>query len=329
MAKIDVEIFTNEIEKTYTILKQNLIMIDTIKELIAQGNLSEDAIANLNTSRERIYDMINGLEGAIDNTNTTIENMNKVMPTDINVDANKYIILEHDGVEITGQKKKVKLEGTPVYKLNKTFFNSDWSISLTDATDLATIKECLKDALTRPVYLQTKYVNDDSLLTGPVYMLIGYCYQNQYATQARCLIVDMTTGNGKVPSILAITLIGDDIQTDVYSLKLKTIFGNQSLVGTGNINLYRHQLTLTMAGGTQNETKLYCIIYSSNNLNINSLQNLVTVTKATNGYILIGTIDPNATTDANKSYIFVYNGSKWLYNNNFALTAVTDVVKPI
>lgn len=109
MAKIDVEVFTNEIEKTYTILKQNLIMIDTIKELIAQGNLSEDAIAILKTSIERAYAMMNGLEGAIDNTNATIENMNKVMPTDINSDNNGYLILEHDGVEITGQKKVVKI----------------------------------------------------------------------------------------------------------------------------------------------------------------------------------------------------------------------------
>lgn len=85
MAKIDIEVFTNEIEKTYTILKQNLIMIDTIKELIAQGNLSEDAIASLKTSREIIYAMLSGLETAIDNTNATIENMNKVMLTDKNV----------------------------------------------------------------------------------------------------------------------------------------------------------------------------------------------------------------------------------------------------
>ena len=109
MAKIDIEIFTNEIEKTYTILKQNLIMIDTIKQLIAQGNLSEEAIASLKTSIERANAMISGLEGAIDKTNTTIENMNNVMATDINTDSDGYLILEHDGVEITGQNKLVKI----------------------------------------------------------------------------------------------------------------------------------------------------------------------------------------------------------------------------
>lgn len=41
-----------------------------------------------------------------------IENLSAVMPTDINVDANGYAILEHDGTEITGQTKKVKFAQT-------------------------------------------------------------------------------------------------------------------------------------------------------------------------------------------------------------------------
>lgn len=43
-------------------------------------------------------------------TNTqNIENLSAVTPTDINVDANGYAILEHDGTEITGQKKKLQV----------------------------------------------------------------------------------------------------------------------------------------------------------------------------------------------------------------------------
>ena len=38
-----------------------------------------------------------------------IENLSAVMPTDINVDANGYAILEHDGTEITGQKKQIPI----------------------------------------------------------------------------------------------------------------------------------------------------------------------------------------------------------------------------
>ena len=40
------------------------------------------------------------------------EELVKVTPTDINVDANGYAILEHDGTEITGQAKKVKFAQT-------------------------------------------------------------------------------------------------------------------------------------------------------------------------------------------------------------------------
>ena len=40
-------------------------------------------------------------------TSTALENLTKVMPTDINVDSNHKLILEHDGTEITGQKKQV------------------------------------------------------------------------------------------------------------------------------------------------------------------------------------------------------------------------------
>ena len=41
-----------------------------------------------------------------------IENLSAVTPTDINVDANGYAVLEHDGTEITGQTKKVKFAQT-------------------------------------------------------------------------------------------------------------------------------------------------------------------------------------------------------------------------
>lgn len=42
-------------------------------------------------------------------TKETIDNLSAEMPTDINTDKNYNLILEHDGTEITGQKKKVVL----------------------------------------------------------------------------------------------------------------------------------------------------------------------------------------------------------------------------
>lgn len=63
-------------------------------------------------------------------TNTqNIENLSAVMPTDINVDSNYNLILEHDGNEITGQKKLLKLfkyaeNGDFVYDNNIYIYNS-------------------------------------------------------------------------------------------------------------------------------------------------------------------------------------------------------------
>ena len=57
---------------------------------------------------------------------------------------------------------------------------------------------------------------------------------------------------------------------------LKTLFGNKSIVGLGNIDLYRHVITFTpsnmsVGGGIR------LVVYSSNNLKVNSLTDLKTL----------------------------------------------------
>lgn len=57
---------------------------------------------------------------------------------------------------------------------------------------------------------------------------------------------------------------------------LKTLFGNKSIVGYGNIDLYRHVITFTpsnmsVGGGIR------LVVYSSNNLKVNSLTDLKTL----------------------------------------------------
>lgn len=49
------------------------------------------------------------LQGQVASNTQNVENLSAVMPTDINVDANGYAILEHDGTEITGQNKKLQV----------------------------------------------------------------------------------------------------------------------------------------------------------------------------------------------------------------------------
>lgn len=56
---------------------------------------------------------------------------------------------------------------------------------------------------------------------------------------------------------------------------VKTLFGNQSIYGSGNIDLYKHNLHIV--GTTAGTTDLYCQIISSNNLKIDSLTDLQTI----------------------------------------------------
>lgn len=56
--------------------------------------------------------------------------------------------------------------------------------------------------------------------------------------------------------------------------QLKTLFGNQSLVGTGNIDLYRHEIAYTNING---DIFGYSTLYSSKNLQCGSLSDLKTL----------------------------------------------------
>lgn len=58
-------------------------------------------------------------------------------------------------------------------------------------------------------------------------------------------------------------------------LELKTLFGNQNILGDGNIDLYNHFITLN---GT-----MYMNFISSSNIVVDSIQDLTALTKATKG----------------------------------------------
>ena len=57
---------------------------------------------------------------------------------------------------------------------------------------------------------------------------------------------------------------------------VKTIFGNKSLVGEGNVDLYKHSIK-----GTSGNSTFYLRLYSSNNLKVSSLTDLKTLLGAT------------------------------------------------
>lgn len=99
----------------------------------------------------------------------------------------------------------------------------------------------------------------------------------------------------------------------------KKLFGNQSIFtedGKGSIDLYRHQLKVKVGGSA-----VYFVITSSSNLKVTSLQDLTTVTKATNGYFTLA-IRPGET---NESVLVTYNNNKW----GSSLGAITEITEDV
>lgn len=100
---------------------------------------------------------------------------------------------------------------------------------------------------------------------------------------------------------------------------LKTLFGNQSLIGTGNIDLYRHQILVN--------DDCYFVIISSNGLPIDSPQDLTTVLKPTTKKVYY--FGNQITTLATASLEYDNANNLWKYRASSSgqdLTAVTKVI---
>lgn len=88
------------------------------------------------------------------------------------------------------------------------------------------------------------------------------------------------------------------------NINVKTLFGNQSIYGSGNIDLYKHYLTLTAGGKT-----FRGVILSSNNLDCTGVgTKLITLLKCTPGetHYYEHFLDMS---DTGAEYALYYNGS--------------------
>ena len=111
----------------------------------------------------------------------------------------------------------------------------------------------------------------------------------------------------------------------LYNGNVKTLFGNQSIVGTGTINLYRHVIHATKQGA-----EFMIVVISSKNTVVNSVAKLKTLLGNTFEYPATGYYEGKAT-------------AMWKINQNvatdidypspttFALTefTFTDTVTPV
>ena len=121
---------------------------------------------------------------------------------------------------------------------------------------------------------------------------------------------------------LYLTHDGKIISGQTNPVEFKTIFGNQSLHGTGNIDLYRHQISITADEYTCNLE-----VYSSSNLPVDSPQDLTTLLKPTTDSMY------NMVSKYGNAYgaRLFYTGSLWKVNvgNSSAdinVSTITDIV---
>ena len=220
-------------------------------------------------------------------TKLNAENMNKIengietnsnnMPTDINTDSNGYLILEHDGVEITGQKKLLKYPFTYDSNTNTVEIGTNLDVNGNIETNGLSI---WKSGQYEKAFLEYQYDVDN-------FRLINY----------------------NTNAITNIPLTdGDEI----------TLVSNRSLPV-----YYVHYLKFT-AG----EIAFYGVVYSSNNIDTNTLQNLTTLLKPPSSCQMFISL----TNDNQDCGVLYWSGSKWQVGysgGGLDITGVTDRVEPI
>lgn len=290
-----VDVFTEELSKVFTILQQQYVMIKYMKALITSGELDETEINKL---KEQVTLMNNKLNRIIDDELVTIKQsilrieqgmgaFEKIMPTDINVDSNGNLILEHDGTEITGQKKQVAVytksqidtlinsaglktftlnnEDDYQYQDNGTF---GINVTTTDIEILNNAIEYVRDS--GPCILEFDYINRNLGYDSKVRILLLYTIDDGMGHY----IASGTNGNYYVRSVCTRNegASADENKISFYELAEKNDIKDYKVI--------RHQLTLT----NTNNVSVNCNIYSSNNLKIDSVQDFVTVVKPNADY---------------------------------------------
>lgn len=131
-------------------------------------------------------------------------------------------------------------------------------------------------------------------------------------------------------------------QKDIKNQKFKTLFGNQTIVGTGNIDLYKHHIDIA---GTYNGMQIgksttagveaFIEFYSSNNLKVDSLTDLKTLLGDTfmvgcKGVGWNNSVDKPIILDyMDESYLHAITDSFSYFNIPLSAITFTDTVKTI
>lgn len=325
-----VDVFTEELSKVFTILQQQYVMIKYMKALITSGELDETEINKL---KEQITAINNNIDTIIDDQIVPIKQdilrieegmseFEKVMPTDINADINGNLILEHDGIEITGQKKQVAVytkaqvnalisdTGLKTFKLEYPYTGTfptanHKQTSITYSDDINTVYKCINYVKENGVCL-LKMRNVTSTSTGitelnPVFILC-LLVPNSDTSTIKCY---GTTGEYMV------TLVsnGDTTsQNNTFIIYDKIAKASDS----GGSQLFRHNISI------YNDDSSIGFVFeyiTDTNLKVDSIQDLNTITHASAGTNILCSVlnagqNFSLNTDCNGIH---FDGSNWQY----------------
>ena len=288
-----VDVFTEELSKVFTILQQQYVMIKYMKALITSGELDETEISKLkeqittinNNINTIIDDQIVPIKQDIERIEHGMDEIVKVTPTDINIDSNGSLILEHDGVEITGQKKQVAVytkeqvntllnsAGLKTFKLkNKDDYSyqsgASQSTIIITTTDIPILNDCAEYVQEHGAcILEFDYINRNTTYDSPIRILMLYTINGGYGH----IVLHGTTGDDEVN---ASTTRNEGAIADENKIIMNTYAYKFNIK---DYKVYRHQLILHATDGEY--TTCFLDIYSSNNLKVDSLQDLTTLLK--------------------------------------------------
>lgn len=199
------------------------------------------------------------------------------------------------------------------------------------------LENVLEDELYGKLYRELQFCTDNTTSKG---VLITDTYSNALfiGTIFDDNTMQLINFHNNQADIININIANDnelniikETETFLSEDNVKTLFGSQSIIGTGNIDLYKHQLTLNYDGEYKT---LSLIVYSSSNLNVDSLQDLTTLLKPNSNTLYFG----NTTTSVTPyTFQIIYDNNVWKTgpiseevgkpNNN--ITSVSDIVTTI
>lgn len=342
-----VDVFTEELSKVFTILQQQYVMIKYMKTLITSGELDETEISKLKeqiTTINNNIDTINNdqiipIKQSIERIENGMDEIVKVTPTDINIDSNGNLILEHDGIEITGQKKQVAVytkeqvntllnsAGLKTFKLkNKDDYSYQSGTSqntiIITTTDIPILNDCAEYVQKHGAcILEFDYINRDTTYDSPIRILMLYTINGDYGH----IVLHGTTGDDEVNASATRNTGASPEENKI----IMNAFAYKSQIK--DYKVYRHDLTFTEGNGE----KYVGVVYSSNNLKVSNFTDLAKLlgTSGNQNILVVKTTQINATTkDVSNIRVYYFkDGAVWLAKNNtdtinVALGEVSDYV---